>query len=208
MANRFVITGFVNRRQRLDNYVTNKTLDEMPEDMRVLEERLRIEDDSRWESLLHKIISCVAFRQSVGGSIGRWLNENRPQWPDSLKASLIENCKFAWKVFHCWDTIEHNLTQPNMAHVNPRLFSLRKLYNCTSEAWCSVERKQNGDKKKQSREPAATQEFSEDIYLNVLQYVQDSNLIDNVSFSREQNKIFAQRLERDMDSYCERKMSE
>ena len=185
-----------------------KTLEEMPDDMRYLEENLGNEDNTRWESLLHKVISCVAFRQSVGGSVGKWLKTNRPHWSDSLRASLTENCKFAWKIFHCWDTIEHNLTQPNMVHVNPRLFSLRKLYNCTSEAWCSVERKQNGDKKKQSREPAATQEFSEDIYLAILRFVQDSNLMDNVSFSREQNKIFVQRLEHDMDIYCDRNISE
>ena len=58
-----------------------------------------------------------------------------------------------------------------MAHVNPRLFCLQKLYNCTSEALCAVERKQNGDKKKQSREPAVTQEFSDDAYLDILRYV-------------------------------------
>ena len=81
-----------------------------------------------------------------------------------------------------------------MANVDPRLFSLRKLYNCTSEAWCLVERKQDGDKKKPSHEPTATQEFNEDTYLDILRYVQDSKLIDDVSFSREQVKIFAQRI--------------
>ena len=61
-----------------------KTLEEMPNDMRDLEENMGNEDNTRWESLLHKVISCVAFRQSVGGSVGKWLKTNRLHWSDNL----------------------------------------------------------------------------------------------------------------------------
>ena len=106
-----------------------------------------------------------------------------------------------------WGFIEQNLAHKNMECVDPRLFSLRKLYNCTSESWCATERKQNGDKKKIS-EPTTAQEFDETTYLEILRYAKDSRLFDNVSFDREQVKVFARRFEKDMDDYCEKKMRE
>ena len=61
----------------------NKTLDEMPEDMRDLNEGMKNEKDTRWVALLHKVVSRMAFRLNVSGSIGKWLKANRSHWSDS-----------------------------------------------------------------------------------------------------------------------------
>ena len=142
MANEFIRTTFDDRHQLVNSAVNNNSKREIATGKDDLIETINDGNEQRWQNLLRKIVNWVALKRKCDGHVGKYLNDHYQHWTQKKRNQLTANCTYSKKIFMKWDVIVTNLTKHNMSHVNPQLFSIRKLYDATSPAWCEREREQ------------------------------------------------------------------
>ena len=73
---------------------------------------------------------------------GEWLAEDEEyEMSDVQKRRIDRTIMYSKRVFMNWEVIVQNLTCPAMWEVEPRLFTLRNLYDSVDEAWIIKEKK-------------------------------------------------------------------
>ena len=96
-----------------------------------------------------------------------------------------------------------NLTKPNMSHVNPQLFSIRKLYDATSTAWCERERKQNGALVPKNTSMSVEQAYDEEKFLAIVNFTNASGIMRDISFDEDQLDHYLARYKTMLKEYAE-----
>ena len=185
MANEFIKTAFTDRQQRL-NLAVRQNQREMVDNMDGLIHSLNDTNERRWQDMLRTIINCVALRRKCDGHVGRFLNANYPHWTEKKRKHITAQCTYSRKIFMNWDVIVSNLTKPNMSHVNPQLFTIRKLYDATNPAWCERERRQNGAEIPQTRSSTIEQEYDEEKLLAIFEFTNQTGIMRDIDFDSDQ----------------------
>ena len=156
-----------------------------------------------------KITVGVAFKDmcldNTGySSFGAWLGA-QPQGAfvninvNINKARLCDRMTHVTYIFQDWDSIVHNLTNPQMVNIDARKFSIYQFYRARSFSWCKNYNNMHGTT---SRGVAERPEYDEDKYQALLNLVQTSQLLEDVSKSTEQAKLIAKRFNKDLQYMC------
>ena len=133
-------------------------------------------------------------------SFGAWLGA-QPQgaYGNINKARLCDRITHVTYVFRDWDTIVHNLTNPQMVNIDARKFSIYQFYRARTFSWCVNYNNMHGTT---SRGESERPEYDETKYLAVLNLVRTSQLLEDVSKSTEQAKLIASRFNKDLQNMC------
>ena len=99
-----------------------------------------------------------------------------------------------------WEFIVRNLTDPRMTHVDARRFGIRQFYKARSIDFCLDQQRIYGPKEQTEPE---NQEFSEHKYQEVKNSIVTTNILSDVSHSKEQGKLLSTRLKIDIDRMCQ-----
>ena len=101
-------------------------------------------------------------------------------------------------VFNSWDTIVKNLTDERMIYVDARRFSVTSFYLAIDLSWCL---RQN-----ELHRPAGRNEgdtiYTEDTYQDVLQYLYDSGILNQIDHNPVLGSIIGGRLQTDIIRRC------
>merc|ERR1712039_916863 len=84
--------------------------------------------NEKFKNLLDIVVSCVALKRSCCMGVGKWLNDHSHITEEKIRARITEKCRLSATIFREWNTIVHNLTNSEMVGLDPRDFTLRKLY--------------------------------------------------------------------------------
>jgi hypothetical protein len=203
MANEFIRTSFEDRHQRVNSAVSTNTTREIATGMDDLIDRINDGNEQRWQNLLRKIVNCVALVRKCDGHVGKYLNDHYQHWTQKKRNQLTANCTYSRKIFMKWDVIVTNLTKPKMSHVNPQLFSIRKLYDATSPSWCERERKQNGALVPKNTTMTVEQAYDEEKFLAIVNFTNASGIMRDISFDEDQLDHYLARYKTMLREYAE-----
>jgi hypothetical protein len=201
--NEFMLTAFDDRQMLLQTSLANHTVDQLKDLVIALKRNSEIHRNNRFQNTLDTIIACVSFKRLCGTGVGKWLGDHYQNLDPRLRASITERCKLSAAIFMNWDTIVHNLTNSEMEDVDPRDFTLRKLYNARNISWCLREKKQNAEQ--ESTKPPAVenkQEYDEALYNSVLNNIKDSGILQCVNHDSVQADLIAARIKSDLQKIC------
>ena len=193
MANAFLTDAFTDRVQLVAAESQN-TSQQITDTIVQLHRDINDENDRRWETLLRTVVNCVALQRSCGQGVGVWLRRNHPDWTEKQRKRLTEMVTFSKGIYNEWGSIVENLTQPKMLLVNPKLFTLRKLYNSRNESWCERERRQVEKKAAGTGRTIVQQEYDQTKFEEVVQGIIRNDIMADVSHDSEQLDHFVRQL--------------
>ena len=155
-----------------------------------------------FKNTLIKITVGVAYKHRClqntrYSSFGAWL-ASQPQgaFGNIDTAQLCSRITQVTYVFQDWDTIVHNLTNPQMVNIDARRFSIEQFYRARNFNWCE---RTNGNPPRGIDERP---EYDERKYKAVIDLVRSSELLQDVSKSSEQAKLIAMRFRKDLQDMC------
>ena len=186
MANQFLNTTFNDRHQRVNLAVHQNSEREMVDTADDLIQSMNDRNERRWRDMLRTVVNCVALRRKCDEHVGRFLNNNYQHWTQTKRNQITRYCTYSNKIFLEWDVIVANLTKPNMSHVNPQLFTIRKLYDATNPAWCERERRQNGGEVTRGSSSAVEQEYDQAKLLAIVAFTNQTGIMRDISFDSDQ----------------------
>ena len=142
MSHQFLQTSVRTRVTRVPNAVRDNTLDELKDkilEFEVTNEGLR---ERRWQNTLNTIVMCVAMKRKANdkGDVGSWLTDTYPNMHRRIKARIVQTVKYCTGIYRGWKLVVHKLTNTEMKNVDPRDFTLRKLYDARKKPWCDKEK--------------------------------------------------------------------
>ena len=160
------------------------------------------QDTLFFKNTLIKITVGVAYKHRClqntrYSSFGAWL-ASQPQgaFGNIDTARLCSRITQVTYVFQDWDTIVHNLTNPQMVNIDARRFSIEQFYCARNFNWCE---RTNGNPPRGINERP---EYDERKYKAVIDLVRSSELLQDVSKSSEQAKLIAMRFRKDLQDMC------
>ena len=99
-------------------------------------------------------------------------------------------------VYQDWEKIVSNLTDSRMTRCDARTFSIHKFYLARNISWCL-------DVNEIERNPGILDEegtvYSENKYRNILQYISNSGILDDIDFDEQMTSMLGRRLQRDVN---------
>jgi hypothetical protein len=186
----------------LETSLANHTADQLKDLIIALKQQSETQRNNRFQNTLDTIIACVSFKRLCGTGVGKWLGEHCPDLDPRVSATITERCKLSAAIFMNWGTIVHNLTNSEMEDVDPRDFTLRKLYNARNISWCLREKK---NVEPETAKPTAVenkQEYDEALYNSILDNIKNSGILQGVNHDSVQAGLIAERIRSDLQKIC------
>ena len=199
--NQFLTTIFEDRELYLEMAVATYSTTDLSNTIIGLEAVAERQKNEKFKNLLDIVVSCVALKRSCGMGVGKWLNDHSHITEEKICARITEKCKLSATIFREWNTIVHNLTNSEMVGLDPRDFTLRKLYEARKFTWCLKELAQN-EGKSSAKHAEERKEYSEPLYRDIIQNVRNSGILQGVSFDPVQAELIGNRIKDDLKKMC------
>ena len=134
-------------------------------------------------------------------SFGCWLaqSQDMTHLTPVEKDKLREEISVVTRVYENWDTIVENLTMPSMAVLEPRSFSIRQFARAVNINWCIRTR---NNQLKSSPPAVHSHEYDEAKFQEIMALVRSNGLLADVSHSRNQAKLIAERFQNELLDLC------
>ena len=158
-----------------------------------------------FKNTLIKIAVGVAYkhrclRNTRYTSFGAWLGAQPPGAFANINTDrLCARMTHVTYVFQDWDTIIHNLTNPQMVNIDARKFSIIQFYRARNFGWCVRYNNMLGSPPGGVNERP---EYDEGKYQALIDLVQSSQLLEDVSRSTEQARLISKRFHKDLQDMC------
>ena len=134
---------------------------------------------------------------------GMWLSAHCPAMSERDRSRITEKIKYCVGVFKKWDTIVHNLNNSAITDVDARDFTLKKFYFAAKLSWCFKEQDQNKKPATVAPTTPPTQAYDEQKFQGMVNYIRNSNILNDVSFNPDQADLIADRLKKALQDICE-----
>ena len=162
--------------------------------------------DMRFTNTKEEVIMGYTYKQRcLQGtgyrSFGCWLaqSQDMTHLTPVEKDKLREEISVVTTVYENWETIVENLTMPSMAVLEPRSFSIRQFARAVNINWCIRTR---NNQLKSSPPAVHSHEYDEAKFQEIMALVRSNGLLADVSHSRNQAKLIAQRFQNELLDLC------